>query len=568
MRLPRFWALGLAWGLMVVAARAGEFTVTNPPATFEFRHPRRAAYVVESSPLTLQSTETRQQWVRARPASGSTNIVEFGSRVVLQLQPGADLGATLGKTSLRVSRQLAEGVWILQAPNARIALEEAARLAKLPQVLVCHPVSRRHIASTNRYAPAPDDPYFNQQWHLENRDSLTGARAGVDINARAAWAVTDGAGIQIAQGDDGVDITHPDLARALTGSPHFNFDTRLADGRHPTSAADHGTGVAGVLAAEANNHRGVTGVAPGAKLASWVIFTPGGSSIDDESMMQMFQYQSNVVAVQNHSWANVYDEQLDVSLVERMGITNAVINGRDGRGEVLVWASGNGRDNYQNANDSAYTANPLGIAVGAARFDGRVASYSNPGACILLGAPGGDWDEDSPGIPSVFSTDRQGRLGENTATYTNDLADYMFGDTGFVGTSAASPQIAGIAALILSVNTNLSYRDAQQILAHSARHWDLADPDLQTNGAGFLVGHNLGFGVPDAGQAIRLAQIWPNRPPLVSTSVKVSNYTIIPDDGLRVVVSGPATPTNLLSLGASPGDGLQFLAPTANLPVV
>jgi len=66
--------------------------------------------------------------------------------------------------------------------------------------------------------------------------------------------------------------------------------------------------------------------------------------------------------------------------------------------------------------------------------------------------------------------------------------------------------LPGLAALILSANTNLTYRDVQQILILSARHFDFADPDVATNGAGLKMSHNLGFGIPDAGVAVNLAR--------------------------------------------------------------
>src|SRR5690606_12359166 len=106
---------------------------------------------------------------------------------------------------------------------------------------------------------------------------------------------------------------------------------------------------------------------------------------------------------------------------------------------------------------------------------------------LLVSAPGGEF-----GFPTVFTTDRQGELGYNT----NPDGDYTLNGGNFAGTSVAAPQIAGVAALLLSANTNLTYRDVQQILIQSARHTDLSDPDLTTNGAGFVVSHNVGFGIP------------------------------------------------------------------------
>jgi len=110
------------------------------------------------------------------------------------------------------------------------------------------------------------------------------------------------------------------------------------------------------------------------------------------------------------------------------------------------------------------------------RIGGRVATFSEFGASILVAAPSGDKDSNEVGL---FTTDLLGSGGVNVASNKPpnlDLWDYVYPttgapDTGFSGTSASAPQIAGVAALILSANTNLTYRDVQQILILSARHF-------------------------------------------------------------------------------------------------
>jgi subtilisin-like proprotein convertase family protein len=303
------------------------------------------------------------------------------------------------------------------------------------------------------------------------------------------------------------------------------------------------------------------GVAPDAQLASWKIFTGDNLTASEEQMMDMFQFRSNVVSVENHSWGNVDAPQLAPLPLESVGISNAVAFGRDGRGVVMIHSAGNARDSALNVNDDGYANDPRIIAVASVRADGRAASYSNPGACLLVAAPGGDSDR------AIFTTDRQGAAGFNTGVYTNDFADYVFNNT-VIGTSFSAPQISGLAALILSANPNLTYRDVQQILILSARHFDLADPGLRTNGAGLRFSHNVGFGVPDAGQAVARAQNWPNRPALTSVTATDSSTINIPDDGLRVLISGASVPANLLSIPASGGTGLHADDPTAILPVV
>src|SRR6185436_20273711 len=91
-----------------------------------------------------------------------------------------------------------------------------------------------------------------------------------------------------------------------------------------------------------------------------------------------------------------------------------------------------------------------------------------------------------------------------------------------------------------------------QILLLSSRHFDFADPDLTTNAAGLAVSHNLGFGVPDAGHAVKLARQWTSRPEFLSVTQSMSAPLSIPDDGLRVVVTGPGVPAALSSIRCLP----------------
>jgi subtilisin-like proprotein convertase family protein len=314
-----------------------------------------------------------------------------------------------------------------------------------------------------------------------------------------------------------------------------------------------------------NNAR-MVGVAPGAHLASWAIFRTNILRATDEQMMDAYQYQSNVVSVQNHSWGFAGLALNAPGLIEQIGISNAVTAGRFGLGAIMVRSAGNDRELGANADDDGYPSDPRAIAVAAVRIDGRVASYSEPGACVLVAAPSGDF-----GLDGLFTTDLLGPRGFNQLSFFppfQDLSGYVFSQLGFTGTSASAPLIAGVAALILSANPNLSYRDVQQILILSSRHFDLADPDLVLNAAGLLVSHNDGFGVPDAGVAVSLARSWVNRPPIARLSFTSSNPQTIPDDGLRVVVTGQNVPKNLKYIRTLPSTGPHADEPTEALPLV
>lgn len=546
--------------------------ITRGEEVFRFLEPRSITYRVDSVPAAGRSLATAPRWLPAQGPGGSTNLVWLGSQVVVQVRTPGELAALLADQPVRVSEVCDSNVFVLDAPDALTAARLAATWAEHPAVTVSHPVRRRPVKLHGGFAPRPNDPLFPKQWHLENRDTNSGARLGFDLNIRSAWAVTRGAGVVVAQGDDGLQLDHEDLQETTAGAAHYNFFRDTENGAHPGSIAGHGTAVGGLIAAADRNGRGVAGVAPAARLASWVVFDTTGRYLDEAQARRMFQYASNVVSVQNHSWGNADRPFLSVGVLESQGIANAISRGRQGRGVVMVRAAGNERLQLNNANDDAYANDPRVITVGAVRANGQVTSYSTPGACVLVAAFSADRDvEISPGVktnfPSLATTDRIGILGYNL-DWQSGWADYAFDRSGFEGTSGATPQISGICALMLSVNPALTWRDVQQVLILSARQLDPADPAVRTNGAGLQVSHHVGFGVPDAGRAVALAQQWRPRPPRVEVTTSYRGSEPIPDDGLRVEISGARVPPSLVSIPVWPADGLHVDDPTEAVPLV
>src|ERR1044071_3501515 len=568
MRCLRF--TPMAVGSCLAALTLTAQTTFSDSNRYSFREPKPAIYRVKdqtaAAAATAPAAGIAPGWIRAWPEHGRYPV-EFGSRVVLRLRPGADLQRVLRGTSLKLSRRVTANLFILEAPDAAAALKEAQRLAGLADILSSYPVQRRgQLRPHSAYAAQPNDPYFFDQWNLENRDA-NGQPLGVDLNVRAAWPVTRGTGTIIAVADDGVELTHPELAPRSADGLHFNFIDGTPNAM-PGVDDNHSTSVAGLALAQGDNHRGMIGVAPAAQLASWKIFA-GAMIATDEQRMDMYQYHSNVVTVENHSWGNADLIQITPTALESVGISNAIDFGRGGRGIIMVRSAGNGRGSTLqsgDANDDGYANDPRFICVASVNRAGRAASYSNRGACLLVAAPGGDSDG------AVLTTDRQGSAaGVNTGTYTNAFADYVQ-STDIGGTSFSAPQISGLAALILSANSNLLRRDVQQILVLSARPFDLADPDLQTNGAGFRVSHNTGFGVPDAGRALALARAWVNRPTAATTTVSADAVQAIPDDALQVLITSTdpqqPVPAGLEATGSTPSLGPPADVPTAVLPLV
>ncbi|MGH8247508.1 MAG: S8 family serine peptidase, partial [Gammaproteobacteria bacterium] len=345
----------------------GHLSAQSQSERFSFRLPQRREFRFEGK-LSQWRAAAQPHWLRAWAVDGSTNSVEFGDCVVLQLQPGASLDSVVRGRTLELSRVVSSNVFILQAPNAVVAALEASRLAALPGVLAGYPIIRQEVSLDGLYAARPNDPHFPPQlanvigqWYLENRDTTNGAVLGPDLNVRGAWPYTRGEGVTLAIADTGIEPTHRELTNALAGAPHRNF----ANGSNSPAPLfrncswAHGTECAGLAVAAANNAFGMAGVAPGAKVAGWGIFTNASPRlVSDDRVMDMFIYAPTVVGVQSHSWTHVGIRQLGLTTLENIGIEIAVQGGRFGRGAVLVRPAGNDRGSLANANDDAYCSDP------------------------------------------------------------------------------------------------------------------------------------------------------------------------------------------------------------------
>ena len=556
--LALMWAIGLVF---VTFSRAAESSVR-----FKGESGRSYQLVVQTG---IANSVESNQWIRAMPASG-------GQAIWFELNDSRQLLPLLQKHRLNLVSTLGNAHFLLEAPHAMAALAAAQAMQSEPAVIRAVPVRRNSIRQHGTLAPQPNDPYYPLENHLETVDPTTPfAPSAPDLNIREAWAVTRGGGIGVGIGDDGVDDQHPDLASNIDPTS-FNFITGVPSGSHTGRAEYHGTAVAGLLAAVTGNRIGVAGVAPGVRLASWVIFDEYGQPASDDELASMWtSYNSGspLISVQSHSWGNSDTDFLPISDIEWNGIQAAETEGRDGLGTVIVRSAGNNRAQNANGNFSVGDANldqyandPHQISVAAVLPSGWAASYSDPGACVRVAAPSGDT---AHGVNGLTTTDPVGANGQNIFIDPNnpESADYVTGLDGFSGTSAAAPQVAGLAALTLAVNPGLTARDLGLILSLAARHPHLLDPELVTNAAGFALTHSLGFGVPDAGLMVDFAKRWSNRPPETVLRYTNSSSQPIPDDGFRFQVRDSKTKSIILDIPASGSLGLHPDQPTSWKPL-
>ncbi len=341
-----------------------------------------------------------------------------------------------------------------------------------------------------------DDPLYNEQWHLNSREDRGHSRtAGAphNIHTIGAWSrgIT-GRGIVIGVVDDGLERAHPDLSGSYRRdlSHDFNDDD---DDPTPSRRDYHGTACAGVAGADKDSSCGV-GVAYGAGLAGLRLL--GSWATDSEEAQALSWKCSSDVYIYTNSWGPQDDGvRLDgPGRITRLAIEDCILNGRDGLGSIYVWAGGNGRNRLDNSNNDGYANSPYTIAVAATDDYGKFSWYSEPGANIVCTAPSsGDSSRE------IVTTDLRGSHGAN-----------MHGDctSSFGGTSATSPQVAGVAALMLQANRRLGWRDVQHILAATSRALDPQQGRWFTNEAGFAHSYSYGFGMVDASAAVQAAIGW------------------------------------------------------------
>lgn len=179
------------------------------------------------------------------------------------------------------------------------------------------------------------------------------------------------------------------------------------------------------------------------------------------------------------------------NVLENPYIELGITNGRNGKGVIYVFSTGNEYENgdmVNNQQSDAYLSTRYTISVAAVGKDGLAASYSTSGPAAFISAPGGDLDH-----------------------LTSYIVAKAFGtchDSG-PGTSFSCPVVAGVAALLLQVNPELTWRDVRGILASTAKRVeDAGDHTWVVNGAGIWHSDRYGFGLVQASAAVDAAEEW------------------------------------------------------------
>lgn len=401
-------------------------------------------------------------------------------------------------------------------------------------------VESMEVSATPQDGPGSFDPFFTDQWHILNTGQ-EGGTAGEDLNVSPVWSMAlRGEGIRIAVVDDGLEINHEDLATNIATGLSHNY----LDGSTDPAIGRHGTAIAGVIAARDFNDLGLRGVAPRANLVGYNLVKALTVSNEADAMTR----DMVDVHVSNNSWGAPDDADLhDSSLPWRNAITTGLSQGRNGLGILYVWAAGNGDQIGDNSNYDGYANNRGVVAVCAVDDDGNHAVYSEAGANLWVCAPSRSNVNIGHGIST---TDNAGSAGFNisgTPNYTNLSYSKLF-----TGTSAATPSVSGVIALMIQANPALGWRDVRLILAQTARKNDPLHPDWVTNGAGHDINHSYGFGMVDAGAAVTAALGWSNVAAEMTHQAAASPSLAIPDDD-------PAGVSDTLAIGGSAISNIEYI---------
>ena len=376
------------------------------------------------------------------------------------------------KYNLTLIKSLNDSLFLYEVEDLKKTIEISNKIYEEEGVRFAHPDFHRE----KKVRAITNDPHSNLLWHL-NDDSEKNA----DINIKEAWKWTKGAGVKVAVYDEGIDIDHIDLKDNVYKFANFN-NKDASSLPYNDDDKGHGTAVTGLLAAS-ENRRGGVGVAPEINLYA-VRYNDTSVSKDIEAYEWMM---GEGVSVITNSWGTYQNLDAYNDTFEKLAT-----QGRNGKGIIIIFAAGNNSQDLDGVNENGANINdesesPYVLSIAASTKNNTIASYSNYGSAVDLTAPGGSQNGDG-----LFTTDATGIKGYSIDSYNYD----------FVGTSASAPIAAGVVALMLSVNPELTRDNITDILKQTAQK--LGDFTYDENG------HNnhWGYGKIDAGAAVRVARTY------------------------------------------------------------
>lgn len=394
---------------------------------------RRRAQPLFVAAVLLLAVACEQRGPTAPPTTAPPAAAVTGAgagivpgRLLVRFAPGADRAGIARAAGAEIQHEVIPGIW-LAAVNAGREQAAAALLAHNPNVVFAEPDHLRVlVVEPCTTCVKPDDPLFEWQWNMHNDGdvdfgfAIPTGKVGADIDWLEAYnqlGPTPTGTAHIGILDTGVRATHEDICGKVELQHNFLTGTDNADDDY-----GHGTHVAAIAGACANNGKGVVGVAYGPNMKFMV-----GKVCDANGECPSSAIAAGLVWLADHG-ANVVNMSFGdpaVSQTEYQGLQYAAAHG------VLPFcAAGN-----EATNQILYpAAHPECVAVVATDWGDNLASYSSYGPQAELAAPGGDVQDPFFGTSYI------------TSAWNGFDGDYA----GAAGTSMATPHAAGLAALLFA----------------------------------------------------------------------------------------------------------------------
>ncbi|MBN2498734.1 MAG: S8 family serine peptidase [Deltaproteobacteria bacterium] len=401
--------------------------------------------------------------------------------------------------------------WLCRAADARAALRGAVAASALAEVEWALPDFIVPIELYHR----PGDPWYDEQWYHAQA-------SGAHIHSEQAWDVTMGdRDVIVAVIDTGVETDHPDFSPVRQVEGYNSMDGSDDPSPESGSLDCHGTNCSGLVLASGDNGEGMIGVCPLCTLMPVKMMNGLTTSQQQISVAyRAMEYATDHGAwVESNSWGIYGTIQVDMQPFYN-ALDDALEHGRGGLGTVVLFASGNGETDWWTGEthgirmpSGRLAARPGAMAVGGTAYNDVRVEYSDYGANLSVMAPTGDIDPDLPGI---FTTDTTGSAGMSRGGWMYTIDPYSGQDVRtsyrepdssgdytahFSGTSASCPIAAGVVALTLAANPDLTGEQAKMIVEQCA---DKVGP-LTYNADGW--NEYYGHGRVNAARAVHAAQI-------------------------------------------------------------
>ncbi|XP_041365224.1 furin-like protease kpc-1 isoform X2 [Gigantopelta aegis] len=333
------------------------------------------------------------------------------------------------------------------------------------------------------------DPQYKDQWYLHG-----GATGGFDMNVIPAWKKGfSGKNVVITILDDGIERTHTDLIENY--DPYASYDVNNHDNDplpryDPSNENRHGTRCAGEVAAAMNNTKCGVGVAFKARIGGVKMLD---GEVYDAVEANSLSFNRSHIDIYSASWGPDDDGRVvdGPGKLAKKAFLEGIQKGRGGKGSIFVWASGNGGAAKDSCNCDGYTDSIYTLSISSTSEHGTKPWYL---------------EECSSTLATTYSS---GAYNERQIT-TVDLHNRC--TSSHTGTSASAPLAAGLVALMLEANPQLTWRDVQYITMLAANPNPMTDGEWVINGLGRKVSLRYGYGLMDASKMVDLALQWTNVP--------------------------------------------------------